>query len=63
MVQRFRLISLNACEVRLDTASPGEWLFDGFIREVVDLLTVPVFPSHLYLDKTLGHASPLRVGF
>jgi len=59
MVQRFTLISLDAREVRLDTASPGEWLFDGSIREVVELLTVPVFPSHLYHDKTLEHASPL----
>ena len=57
MVQRFSLTSLDAREVRLDTASPGEWLFDGSIRKLVDFLTVPVFPSHLYNNKTFEDAS------
>ncbi|MCJ1347823.1 hypothetical protein MMC31_006053, partial [Peltigera leucophlebia] len=58
MVQRFRLVSLDAREARLGTFSPGEWLFNGSIRSLVDFLSVPVFPSNLYNNKTVEYVSP-----
>lgn len=58
MVQLFRLVSLDGREARLGRFSPGEWLFKGPVPDLVEFLSVPVFPSHLYNNRTPQYVSP-----